>query len=361
MRGLALATTIRKNVTNVLNMSLHNHSFSCQCARPHPRAQYNISWEDPRPDHALLKFNEEDSILMIASGGDNCIDFLLANPRLIVACDLNPHQLALVDLKLAALARLSHDDCFSLFGESDRNTFDRVYESSLRPNLQLDASRVFWDTHAHSFGTGEEDRSLPAQEGHSWLFSGSSGMYAKSILWILHQLDIKTELQRLLAAGSVQAVRDWYQSAHTQAKIGKMAYLISKSSFLYLACAGVPKEQVESYTDEVTKMTQFDYEAFTKKLLDHLFMETDLCNDNYFYYGYLMGKYSRTNCPRYLTADGHAKLQRILLERPECVALRQGLLHMVAGSYRPDTFTKIILLGALLGCRVRMTVRLLVG
>ncbi len=60
---------------------------------------------------------------MIASGGDNVIDFLLADPQLIVACDLNPHQLALVDLKLTAIARLPFDDMFSLFGLSDRNTF----------------------------------------------------------------------------------------------------------------------------------------------------------------------------------------------------------------------------------------------
>jgi hypothetical protein len=38
-------------------------------------------------------------------------------------------------------------------------------------------------------------------------------------------------------------------------------------------------------------------------------METDLCNDNYFYYGYLMGRFTESNCPRYLTIDGFQRLQ----------------------------------------------------
>lgn len=74
---------------------------------------------------------------------------------------------------------------------------------------------------------------------------------------------------------------------------------------------------------QVTKLTNFDVADFARKLLNHIVLETDLCNDNYFYYAYLMGRFSTTNCPRYLTADGFARAQSILQERPECVQLRQ--------------------------------------
>ena len=72
-------------------------------------------------------------------------------------------------------------------------------------------------------------------------------------------------------------------------------------------------------------------------------LETDLCNDNYFYYAYLMGRFTERNCPRYLQADSFARLQQILLERPNVVQLRQGLLHMVMGDYPADTFNTVCL------------------
>jgi hypothetical protein len=86
---------------------------------------------------------------------------------------------------------------------------DSVYESKVRPHLQLDASRMFWDDNANIFGSGEEDRSL-ATQSNGWLYSGSSGMYARGLVFMLERLGIKDELQRLLADGNVDALRAWY-------------------------------------------------------------------------------------------------------------------------------------------------------
>ena len=43
--------------------------------------------------------------------------------------------------------------------------------------------------------------------------------------------------------------------------------------------------------------------------IDRVFKQTHIASDNYFYYGYLYGKYSRTCCPRYLQPEYFEKLK----------------------------------------------------
>ena len=46
---------------------------------------YNISWEDPRIDRALLKLGPDDVMMMLTSAGCNVLDYLLEGPKKIVA------------------------------------------------------------------------------------------------------------------------------------------------------------------------------------------------------------------------------------------------------------------------------------
>ena len=85
---------------------------------------YAQCWEDPQIDRTAFKINSEDIVFTITSGGCNALTFLLDNPKKIISLDLNPHQNYLLELKIAAMKRLSYDEVLQLFGI--RNSRSRV-------------------------------------------------------------------------------------------------------------------------------------------------------------------------------------------------------------------------------------------
>src|SRR5262245_58898156 len=78
---------------------------------------YNQCWEDPELDHQVLDIGPTDRIVMITSAGCNALDYLLRDPLEIVCVDVNPHQTALLELKLAAIEKLSYEQFFEMFGK----------------------------------------------------------------------------------------------------------------------------------------------------------------------------------------------------------------------------------------------------
>ncbi len=105
---------------------------------------YAQIWEDPRVDLAALEIDRSTRLVTIASGGCNVMSYLLADPARILAVDLNPAHIALLQLKLAAVRHLdAYENFFRLFGEGrgarNRDTFGR-----LRPHLD-ERTRTYWE------------------------------------------------------------------------------------------------------------------------------------------------------------------------------------------------------------------------
>ena len=69
----------------------------------------NVAWEDPRIDQQLLKLGPDDTLLVLTTGGCNVLDRLIDGPKHIVSADLNVAQNALLELKLACLRVLTHE------------------------------------------------------------------------------------------------------------------------------------------------------------------------------------------------------------------------------------------------------------
>jgi S-adenosylmethionine-diacylglycerol 3-amino-3-carboxypropyl transferase len=67
---------------------------------------YNQIWEDPRVDAEALAIGPDTSLLTISSGGCNVLNYLIHEPKRIVAIDLNANHMALTRLKLAAIRHL---------------------------------------------------------------------------------------------------------------------------------------------------------------------------------------------------------------------------------------------------------------
>lgn len=112
--------------------------------------RYANCWEDPQ---LLLRSADlkDRRCLSIASGGDNSFSLLTALPREVVAFDLNTVQLALCELKAAAIRNLDYDAFLEFLGfrPSARDRFD-VYREKLRSGLSYD----YFDRHPELLRAG---------------------------------------------------------------------------------------------------------------------------------------------------------------------------------------------------------------
>jgi S-adenosylmethionine-diacylglycerol 3-amino-3-carboxypropyl transferase len=106
---------------------------------------YPQIWEDPLVDLDALKVAPDDRILAIASGGCNVLSYLTADPRQIVAVDLNGAHVALGKLKLCALRHLPDYAAFRrFFADADSRENIAAYDALLRDRLDP-TSRAYWD------------------------------------------------------------------------------------------------------------------------------------------------------------------------------------------------------------------------
>jgi S-adenosylmethionine-diacylglycerol 3-amino-3-carboxypropyl transferase len=100
---------------------------------------YNQIWEDPRVDLKALELTSQSRILTISSGGCNVLNYLIHEPEVIHAVDLNRNHLSLLKLKLAALAHLpSYEDFFLFFGCADNERNRENYYRHLVRHLDAE-------------------------------------------------------------------------------------------------------------------------------------------------------------------------------------------------------------------------------
>lgn len=106
---------------------------------------YSQIWEDPRVDLKALNLTETSEVLTISSAGCNVLNYLVAEPRRVVAIDLNSSHLNLLRLKLAAMQHLPSYELFlKFFGEA--NSADNLshYWFYIRPHL-AEETQQYWE------------------------------------------------------------------------------------------------------------------------------------------------------------------------------------------------------------------------
>ncbi|MBM3258147.1 MAG: DUF3419 family protein [Candidatus Sericytochromatia bacterium] len=122
-------------------------------ARPfHRGIGYANCWEDARILQQALEPQPGHRILSIASGGCNSLALLASDPAEVVVVDMNLRQLQVLELKMAAIAHLDHEDKLALLGEGGEHRRLQLYRS-VRPALSPDA-RQFFDDHPDILRTG---------------------------------------------------------------------------------------------------------------------------------------------------------------------------------------------------------------
>jgi S-adenosylmethionine-diacylglycerol 3-amino-3-carboxypropyl transferase len=105
--------------------------------------RYAQVWEDADVLLDALDVRPGDVCLSIASAGDNALALLTRAPARVIAVDLNPAQLACLELRVAAYRTLRHVELLELIGS--RPSLRRgVLYTRCRPALGGTA-REFWD------------------------------------------------------------------------------------------------------------------------------------------------------------------------------------------------------------------------
>ena len=292
---------------------------------------YNVAWEDPRIDCKLLGesrdgeqvgLGPEDRLLMLTTGGCNVLDRLLDGVGHIVSVDLNPSQNALLELRLAAARACTHEQFFQLFAHSNRRLYDALYPETLRPLLSPSA-QAFWDSNAGGFFD-------------DFFYAGASGGLARILCWLTWLFGLQPLVRALLTCRTVDE-----QCKLWDAYEGKINRLIRCFDMLlpaFCPLAGVPASQLRlcaSLDGEEQKET-----SVVRVFLERVFRNTHIAGDNYFWYAYLFGKYSRQCCPRYL----HPENFEALKQAAGRVTIKTKLLHEAANEYPDGYFTGMILL-----------------
>ena len=113
---------------------------------------FGMSWEDPSSDRRALNIKPGDTVMTISSGGCNTLTLLLDNPAKIYAVDINASQSYLLELKIAAVRHLKHEELLAFLGLAPSESRLRVFES-LAGDLTTQAL-AYWTRNADAVQQG---------------------------------------------------------------------------------------------------------------------------------------------------------------------------------------------------------------
>lgn len=264
---------------------------------------YNQCWEDPALDRVALDLQPHHDVLVITSAGCNVLDYALCAPRTVLAVDANPRQSALLELKIAGIRALDHDDFFALFGEGRHPDRRGVYERDLRGQLTPFA-RTWWDRNIDWFaGDGWRD---------SFYFHGLSGLVARLVKGHIDRKPrLRSAVADLLAARGIDEQRSIYDGrVDPELWTRGVRWAVSRQATMSLL--GVPTAQ----TREVARANQRGVAGFIRDAIAYVFRELPVWS-NYFWSVYLRGSYTRDCCPEYLRPSNFAALKSGLVDRIE--------------------------------------------
>jgi S-adenosylmethionine-diacylglycerol 3-amino-3-carboxypropyl transferase len=263
---------------------------------------YNQCWEDPRLDHTALNIGKNDHILAITSAGCNVLDYALSSPKKISAVDMNPKQNALLDLKMAGIRALDYETFFEIFGYGRHPDFSLIYYSQLRPHLSTE-SQHFWDHHQGYF-------SGPAWRP-SFYFRGTSGLVARMINYYVDLTRIRPHVERIFECDTQEEQSAIYFEKLKPEFWNKAARWTSRQeAFMYLL--GVPRPQLA----QIQKGYQGGVSQFIEDCIETVFSKISL-KDNYFWWLYFNGAYSKHRCPEYLKEENFRRLKGGLVDSIE--------------------------------------------
>ncbi|MEK7401544.1 MAG: DUF3419 family protein [Gemmatimonadota bacterium] len=114
--------------------------------------RYAQCWEDADILVDGLDVQPGHTCVSIASAGENSLSLLSRSPKRVIAVDLNPAQLAAVELRVSAYRTLTHAELLELIGSRLSERRLALY-SRCRDGLKPGA-RAFWDSRPSEVAAG---------------------------------------------------------------------------------------------------------------------------------------------------------------------------------------------------------------
>jgi S-adenosylmethionine-diacylglycerol 3-amino-3-carboxypropyl transferase len=158
--------------------------------------RYAQCWEDADVLLDALDIRPGDRCLSVASGGENSLSMLARGPAGVVAVDLAPAQIALVELKRVAIGTLDHAEALGFVGLRPCADRMRVYRG-LRASLPA-AATGYWDAHPDDVAAGVCTRGR---------FERYLALFRRVVLPLVHS---RREIDALLDPRPPEARRRFY-------------------------------------------------------------------------------------------------------------------------------------------------------
>ena len=247
------------------------------------------NWEDPESDRAALRIQPGDVLMTITSGGCNTIGFLLDDPAVIYAVDINSCQSHLLELKVAAIRNLDHGRCLMFLGV--RHSEDR-WETfrSLEESLSKDG-RAFW--------RGNEKI---VREGI--LFNGKYERFVGLFRQFLRQIQGNRRVDSLFDSHSLEDQKKYFDDRWDTRRFRAIFSLFFNKHVL--ARRGLSADYFKFDDGDASFAKSFYRRA------KHVMTEIPI-QSNYFLAGYLLGRYrSEGTVPDYLRAESYTAIQQRL-------------------------------------------------
>ncbi len=160
------------------------------------RIRYAQCWEDADILLEALDVKPGDVCLSIGSAGDNALSLLARRPERVVVVDLNPSQLACLELRVAAYAELDHAGLLELIGSRPSNRRPALY-ARCRRRLSARA-RGIWDA---------QPAEIAAGIGGAGKFERYFATFRERVLPWVHP---RRRIERLLRGGTPDECRAFY-------------------------------------------------------------------------------------------------------------------------------------------------------
>ena len=166
-------------------------------ASPFTILRYAQCWEDADILVDGLDVRPGDTCLSIASAGDNTLSLLTRSPARVIAVDLNPTQIAALELRVAAYRALGHGELLELIGSRPSARREALYARCR--GLLSDHARGYWD--------GRSD-AVRAGVGGAGKFERYFALFRRFVLPLVHR---KSNVRALLEHRDDEGRRRFYE------------------------------------------------------------------------------------------------------------------------------------------------------
>jgi S-adenosylmethionine-diacylglycerol 3-amino-3-carboxypropyl transferase len=181
--------------------------------------RYAQVWEDADILLQALDVRPTDTVISIASAGDNALALLGAGAARVVALDLNPAQLACLELRVSAFRTLQHGELLELVGSRPATMERRLaHYQQCRAGL-CPAVQRFWD-HQH--------RAIANGIGNAGKFENYFRLFRSRVLPLVHGHETVDALLR----SRTRAERDAFYAEHWDTWRWRLLFTVFFSRFM---------------------------------------------------------------------------------------------------------------------------------